>query len=488
MPQREVEDHGATYASLISEHATDSMIITDPAGKTLWVNKPFTKMSGYSLGEVIGKSPGSLLQGPETCQATIAEIRRALSEQRFIRTELLNYTKAGEPYWIEMAITPIHDEEGALTHFLSVERDITVQKKLISDTEAALLHEQERRKERRVLFQMSEWLFASQSMEELQQVVQQAMPLLCPRTDGALYIYSNSRDALDRVCTWGETAGDTHLHADQCWGLRRGEPYGYGNSEIDFACDHVGSSDHPYLCVPIIAHGDIIGLLHMMVSDKKIDRRNLEESRATFAPIQEVAQLCAKQISLAAANVRLQAELQDKSSKDALTGLWNRRWFLDTAAREIRRFRTNDGPLSLALLDADNFKRFNDVHGHDAGDTVLKILAAHLLDIDHPNVNVSRIGGEEFAILFAGLDREQARVAVDQLRSQLSEAKIVYSGNALPRVTVSAGIAELQPNEALQSWMKRADKALFQAKAGGRDRSVVAELEQEPTHHNIGLN
>ena len=464
----------ADFAHLIVQHATDSMVFTDPAGVTLWANRPFEQMSGYELSEVVGKKPGHLLQGADTDPATVAEIREAIRARRTIRTELLNYTKSGAAYWIDLTITPVFDAAGTLTHFMSIERDITASKELTRTTQAALAEERERRRERRMLSQMSEWLFAAQSLEELQMVVTRSMARLFPSSNGELFIYSNSRDVLDRVSSWGDPDSNPHLHADQCWGLRRGRAYAFGTSEIDFCCEHVGREDHPYFCLPIIAHGDTIGLLHISFPDFVAERDRSDAMRETLALSLEVAQICAEQISLAAANVRLQAELQDKSVKDALTGLWNRRWFLDMAGREMRRADASGNALALAMIDVDHFKKFSDAHGHDAGDAVLKVLAAHLGDLEENGVFPCRIGGEEFALIFSGYKPPDAEAVIEKLRGRLAAAQIIHSGSALPNVTVSAGISAHSGSEDLAGLMKRADEALYAAKDAGRNRTIIA--------------
>lgn len=464
------------YALLIAEHATDSMVFTDPEGLTVWVNKPFTEMTGYELPEMIGKTPGSILQGPDTDPATVAQIRAALNARRTVRTEILNYSKDGTEYWIDLAITPVINKNGKLTHFLSIERDITASKDLIRQVEASLREERERRRERKFLSQMSEWLFSARTMEELQDVVTRSMSRLFPGTDGALFIYSNSRDALDRVNFWGNPKGDEHIQADQCWGLRRGRAYSFGTTEIDLVCIHAASEAHPYFCLPIIAHGDMLGLMHIVFPDDVVDPNRPDVLLQRLTSALEVAQICAEQISLAAASVRLHAELQNKSIKDSLTGLWNRRWFLDMVAREIRRAETKSTPLSLAMIDADHFKKFNDAHGHDAGDTVLKVLGAQLMGLDGPGLFPCRIGGEEFAVIFSGMDAAAAKSIVNDIRIQLSQGPILYMGSALPQVTISVGIAELCPGEGLESLMKRADAALYSAKDAGRDRTAIAEM------------
>lgn len=463
------------FAHLIVEHATDSMVFTDPAGMTVWANKPFMAMSEYELSEIIGKKPGSLLQGPDTDASTVAEIRDAIKARRTIRTELLNYTKRGHPYWIDLTITPVHNAKGELTHFMSIERDITQTKELAKQTSDALTRERERKRERKLLSQMSEWLFAAQSQEELQSMITRAMARLFPSTQGMLYFYSNSRDVLDLVSDWGDPEAEPHLHADQCWALRRGRAYAFGTSEIDFACDHVEDEAHPYFCLPIIAHGDTIGLLHILFPEIQTDRDNSQKIEHQLASAFETAQLTAEQISLAAANVRLQQDLQDKSVKDSLTGLWNRRWFSDMATREMRRAASAHSALTLAMIDVDHFKKFNDAHGHDAGDTVLKVLAAHMAEIEEQSVYPCRIGGEEFAILFAGHSVDAAVGVVERLRQKLSESQIIHSGSVLPNVTISTGVSDFRPGrDDLSGLMKRADEALYDAKEKGRDCTIVS--------------
>src|SRR5690606_23949944 len=143
---------------------------------------------------------------------------------------------------------------------------------------------------------------------------------------GQLYIYSSSRDTLELAAQWGDGEPDAHIGAEDCWALRRGRAYSYGIKAIEFACGHVHGKDHPYFCLPIIAQGETIGLLHLCFSafDRTLVPREFIE---TFMQQRwEVGLLCAEQISLAVANVQLRHELQDQSERDPLTNLWNRRW------------------------------------------------------------------------------------------------------------------------------------------------------------------
>ena len=127
------------------------------------------------------------------------------------------------------------------------------------------------------------------------------------------------------------------MHPDDCWGLRRGRPYTFGQNEIDFRCSHVDPSvTSEYCCIPILAHGETIGLLNLEFRSNG-EKPNKEAS----AEQRRLGLVCAEQISLAIANVKLRDQLRDQSIRDVLTGLFNRRYMLETCRREI--FASSEG-------------------------------------------------------------------------------------------------------------------------------------------------
>lgn len=170
---------------------------------------------------------------------------------------------------------------------------------------------------------------------------------------------------------------------------------------------------------------------------------------------------------LLAANKRL-AEL---ASSDGLTGVYNRRRFLELARR--KRDKSNGGPICMALFDLDRFKLINDTHGHLAGDAVIceaiEIIKRHC----RQNDLVGRYGGEEFIMCLPDTDTEQAREVIERICTTLAAATITYEGHRMS-VTASIGVAALRPGESLEHWLYRADKALYEAKHAGRNRCVVA--------------
>lgn len=114
--------------AMVAEKTDNLVIITDPRGFIEWVNQGFERTTGYTLEETLGKRPGQLLQGQETCKDTVKLIGNAIAEQRPITTEILNFSKSGRPYWLHINIQPIFDEGGELLHFVAIELDLTEQK------------------------------------------------------------------------------------------------------------------------------------------------------------------------------------------------------------------------------------------------------------------------------------------------------------------------------------------------------------------------
>jgi len=114
--------------SLVASKTSNGVIITDKKGKILWVNEGFTRITGYTLEEIAGKKPGSVLQGEQTDQTHVQALRIGVASQQPFQTEILNYQKSGHPYWVELSITPIFDEHGQLHQYIAIESDITERK------------------------------------------------------------------------------------------------------------------------------------------------------------------------------------------------------------------------------------------------------------------------------------------------------------------------------------------------------------------------
>ncbi|MCC5973031.1 MAG: diguanylate cyclase [Rubellimicrobium sp.] len=331
-----------------------------------------------------------------------------------------------------------------------------------------LAHERARQHEAKLLGQLDEWLQSCKSLDELYQIVRSFMLTLLPGSKGELYIYSNSRDVLDGTCNWNTRDLHNSIMADSCWGLRRGRSYEFRQGGLCFPCDHVTGHGHEvavneYICVPIVAHGDTVGLLHIRFDDTAPGAARIEDKG-------EFAIRCGEHISLAIANAKLRDELRDQSVRDPLTGLFNRRYFLDALRREIGLALRRNTTFGVIAFDADRFKEFNDNHGHDAGDMVLRAIGNRLQEMLVNGEVICRFGGEEFAVLLPEADLERTAAKAELICNTVAGTQVRYMEGQLPRVTVSAGVASFPISAgSVHDLLKRADEALYAAKEAGRN-------------------
>jgi diguanylate cyclase (GGDEF)-like protein len=167
---------------------------------------------------------------------------------------------------------------------------------------------------------------------------------------------------------------------------------------------------------------------------------------------------------------RREAILRIMANHDQLTGLFNRHYLLETLERELARASRLQVPVTVAILDIDHFKDYNDNFGHEAGDEVLRTTAAMLKDAVRSTDIVCRYGGEEFLIVFLDGAAATAILRLDQICQDIRQRVYLYRGNPLPSVTMSVGVAEFpQHGRSVDALIRAADRALYAAKNGGRD-------------------
>ncbi|MCC7321160.1 MAG: diguanylate cyclase [Rubellimicrobium sp.] len=335
-----------------------------------------------------------------------------------------------------------------------------------------LAQERIRRTEGRLLGQLNEWLQSCKSLDELYMVVERFMRVLLPGSKGELYIYSNSRDVLDGMVKWNTRDLHPNITADSCWALRRGRSYEYDEDGLCLSCDHVTGHHHgvavrEYICVPIVAHGDTVGLLHARFDTDSPGSARLGDKGA-------FAIRCGEHISMAIANARLRDELRDQSIRDPLTGLYNRRYFMDAIHRELSISSRRGSRFGLISFDADRFKTFNDNHGHDAGDLVLRGIGARMHDILTAGEIGCRYGGEEFMVLVPAADLGETVALAERLRDSVSDLQVRHLDSILPKVTISCGAAAYpECGTDIGDLLRRADEALYAAKQAGRNAVAV---------------
>lgn len=325
-------------------------------------------------------------------------------------------------------------------------------------------------KQERVLFEVSamstmmELVHICRSQSEASHVIGEVLPRLLPTVSGGLYVMRPAQGALELQLSWG-ASGMTHVFApEECWALRRSRTHLVERSRSAITCRHVEAGQESYLCAPLVGHGEVLGVLHLAVPQK----------HTLSADVQRLAGVLAEQLSLALGNLRLQETLRSRSERDPLTDLYNRRHLELSAERELARAARYGHPLSFVMLDVDHFKQFNDTHGHDAGDSVLREVA-HVLKRHTRTEDIAcRYGGEEFLMLLPGCPLEDAYQKAEAIREAIAQSRVASGGAPLSRVTASLGIASYpQQGERLEELVRAADAALYKAKAAGRNRIVA---------------
>jgi diguanylate cyclase (GGDEF)-like protein len=251
------------------------------------------------------------------------------------------------------------------------------------------------------------------------------------------------------------------------WALAEGSPQNVPDTFEHPRARHVPGTPHvaeSMLLAPLVAGDHKLGIVACW-----------RAGIGRFSPRDlEAASLFAHIAAAAWRNAQLYMELLDAAMTDPLTRVYNSRWLRDTAQRDLQRASRSNRPFALLLLDLDHFKAVNDSAGHAAGDLLLQRAATTLRTGVRGTDAVVRIGGEEFVVLLHDVDARTATSVAEALRGTLHEVPLP-PGCPGPRLTVSIGVAAYPSDgEDLDQLLAAADRAMYQAKHGGRDRVVVA--------------
>jgi diguanylate cyclase (GGDEF)-like protein len=191
-------------------------------------------------------------------------------------------------------------------------------------------------------------------------------------------------------------------------------------------------------------------------------------------PGRRLASTVAEHVALALANLRLHDTLRSQSIRDPLTGLFNRRYMEESLQREIRRAARARQPVGIIMVDIDRFKDLNDQHGHEAGDTLLRAVGAILERSVRAEDIACRYGGEEFTLILPEASLVEASQRAEYIRQAIGHLSVQHERQHLDQVTVSAGVAMYPEHGPTGDIVLRAaDAALYQAKARGRNRTVI---------------
>jgi diguanylate cyclase (GGDEF)-like protein/PAS domain S-box-containing protein len=490
------------YFQTMADAIPEIIWTADPNGMDDFFNQRCFDYTGLTIEQLRGASWQAIIH-PDDLEGCLAKWTNALQTGDPYDVEYRLRGKDGGFRWFLGRANPVRDAEGEVVKWFGTCTDIESQKQnqqvleqqilerttQLADTNALLQEEMlekdfarreldqqnermmedlTKRSERAtMLAKMGELLQSCISLDEVFAAALGFAPRIFPVARGAMALLNASRNLAEVIGSWADCQLPVmEFESTECWALRTGHPHLVAAGDLTAPCAHAAGVKHMYLCIPILAQGETLGILHLQATD---DVPQLNASELSFKTT------FAAQVGLSVANIRLREALRTQSVRDALTGLYNRRYLEETLEREMRRAARAAQSLGILMIDLDHFKKFNDTYGHDAGDAVLRETGASLSKGIRAEDFVCRFGGEEFVVILPTADPETSRARAERLRTKMRELTIMYQGKSLGMVTISVGVAAFPAHgTSPKELMVAADAAFYEAKRGGRDQVVVA--------------
>ncbi|GAA0691924.1 hypothetical protein GCM10009104_18670 [Marinobacterium maritimum] len=409
------------------DHLTDLVVVTDaaPDPTITYVNQAVVERTGFSRQELIGQNP-RIFQGIDSCPEAIACMRAAIHRREPVRVELVNYTRDGRPYWVDLHITPVRDEAGVVTHFVSTQSDVTERKQ----TERELL-----------LFR--------------QAIDQSPSSVIITNRLGHI-TYVNSGFEANSGYTREEALGLKP-------GFRAWQPRSEESKRAFWACLLEG---HAWRGEFVNRHKD---------GHRKVKRAMVSPVQA---PNGEITHFLSVEQDVSAEK-RAQEQLEFLAFHDPVTELPNRRKLVSQLSSVMAQ-ATSGGRTVLIMMDLDGFKRINDAYGHIHGDRLLHAVGRLLLkSLCHPAELVVHLGSSEFCLLWQlenQAEEEELRRRLDGLQQLLSRPfKLDWQTISM---TACMGVVWIDSTaETVTSVQRRADLALNRAKQDGPGSYAFFEPE-----------
>ena len=415
--------------TMVARNTKNGVLICDVDRRILWANAAFEAMTGYSLAEVLGKKPGSLLQFDQTDPGTVRQLHGALAAGQGAHVQILNRSRHGRTYWLDLDIQPVHDESGRHVGFIGVETDVT---------ERVLAH------------------------RRLESVLD--------GTGAGTWEYDVPSATTVVDGRWLRICGDTPTTTAPV----RIESLEYRAHEEDLARyaaqfrSHLDGTADSFDCELRVRHRDGRWIwVH--------DRGRIASRKRDGTPLRvlgiRIDVTGRKEIELAALAA---------ANTDSVTGLASRSLFVHRLSGAIdRTCRHRMAGFCVLLLDLDRFKVVNDTLGHPAGDAVLRTIAGRLQAVlwevaaasgTNESFLAARFGGDEFAVLLEGVpDTGEAVRIAQRILSSINEPYTIERQEI--RMAASIGVVgSEQCDEGADAVLRDVDTAMYNAKRAGRGR------------------
>ena len=408
--------------SVVARQSDHAILMLDKSGRTTWVNTAWEQLSGYTLAEIEGQYPGAVLHGTHTRPEAVANLRAAIVSGERWSGELLNYDKGGQPYWVELNVTPTRGHDDAITGYVALSRDITPRRNA----------ERER---------------------------QQLAAAVAVTADGI---------AITDVSGALEFANNAFARMN-----------GYGPDELLTTTwmTLYEPAEATRLVRAAIAEVTKVGFWHGDATGRRKDGTLYpQELSLTSLPLGGLVAV-ARDISERKA---AEAQLRQISVRDALTSLYNRRGFLEQADTMLRLSARQNVPCALLYGDLDAFKAVNDDFGHGAGDAALQAVAGILTSTFRDTDLIARLGGDEFTILAIDVKPSDVAMLMERVAVAVVESNASRASDPTQawHLGISLGVAYFDPAAAehVETLLRTADAALYEQKRHRRAALLATQV------------
>ena len=438
------------------------------AGRLLAANEALRAILRRGPGELEGLPLAELAPPGEADAGRVLMDRLVTGEITHFHDERRLLRPDGSPVWVLLHASLVTDEDGRPRYAVAQVEDITERRRAEAELRRREAAHRELAEVQGALRRVATAVAAGAAAPEVLAVAAAASAELLGASSAGVFRFEG--DEAVQVGAWSEglagpavrmPLGGRTATAEVA---RTGRPARRDDlrAELDPASARAisGHGAGSSISAPVLIGARTWGCITLSSVEARAFPPGAEGRLAAFAEL----------LALGIASAEHRRQLEQLTLTDPLTGLANRRAFTEHLAADAARARRHGRPLALAMLDIDGFKAINDRLGHAAGDRVLVELATRLGRLSRSFETVARIGGEEFAWVLPDSDLAGARAAAERARGAVAGSPVAGVG----RVTISAGVAQLRDGEDLDDLMRRADAALYAAKAAGRDRVSAA--------------
>ncbi|WP_233588682.1 sensor domain-containing diguanylate cyclase [Legionella sp. km535] len=458
----------------IIENAPIGMAFLSLDGKYLDANHVVLELLGYTKEE-LSKLSYQQITHPDDLENSLHAVHKLINgETSVVRLEKRYIHKNGSIITAISSGTIIHQYDNLkvfLTQIVDISDRVANEHKILdlnNKTISTLNELTLLEKNEKLVNKLNGMLQLCITMDETYPRINLIAQELFSGFNGALSVLNKSNNSLETVIQWGKDKILRNIFSpEDCFSIREGSITIIDDPETWVACPHyLNPPVGGYMVLPLFVQNDLLGVIHLSAQSAIPIPKHLQDTALTFSNM----------VKIALSNIKLREKLREQSLRDALTGLYNRRYINEYLPNELAKMMREKSTLNVIMMDLDNFKKFNDDYGHEAGDEVLKLIGQIINQKFRVGDTACRFGGEEFLITMVHTELNDCIQRLEEFQKAIKSKSVFFNNQILPVVTVSIGLA-IAPKHGttMDELIQAADQALYKAKMLGKNRIELYE-------------